>query len=412
MRERGPITVRIAYLCMDPGIPVFGTKGASVHVQEVIRELRALGHDVTLYAARAGRHMPADLADLPVHLLPVSADDPARREQAQTGAAAQAARMVALSGVDLVYERYSLFSDALAQAVEELGVMGVLEVNSPLIDEQREHRHLVDEDRAWQVLRAQVEAASSTVCVSQPVAAWVRRAMGEGEGSSLSGRVRTIPNGVGVRRVTPQPEDPQRVVVTFVGTLKPWHGVADLLEAAALSRGGWSLRILGDGPERRSLEARALDLGVEVDFRGPIAPEDIPSHLAGSAIGVAPYPDLGGPERQYFSPLKVLEYLAAGLPVVASAVGQVPDLLSGLGVLVPPSDPASLAQSLDALAADPRRRAELGRLGRRRAEQQHSWSAVVRRILEPIQPDGPTAPAGDASGADPEHPGETDDERA
>ncbi|RRD25648.1 glycosyltransferase family 4 protein [Actinomyces bowdenii] len=389
--------MRIAYICMDPGIPVFGTKGASVHVQEVIREMRDLGHEVVLYTARLGDHRPDDLADLAVEHIPVRAPDPAQRERAQVRAARRAVELVVKQGADLVYERYSLFSAALSGIVEELGIPGILEVNSPLIEEQREHRSLADEPLAWQVLRAQASSAASVVCVSDPVAHWVRSAVGDqaprgGRESSPDGsapssaldHVHTVPNGVSVRRILPQPEaadGPDGVVVTFVGTLKPWHGVADLLEAASASRGGWSLRILGDGPQMGALRARAQELGVAVDFRGAIPPQDMPAHLAGSAIGVAPYPDLGGEEQQYFSPLKVLEYLAAGLPVVASAVGQVPLLLEGVGVLVPPSDPVSLARELDALAADPQRRAELGRRGRIRAEERHSWRSAVSTIL-------------------------------
>ena len=108
----------------------------------------------------------------------------------------------------------------------------------------------------------------------------------------------------------------------------------------------------------------------------------MPLHLAGSAIGVAPYPDLGGEQQQYFSPLKVYEYLAAGLPVVASAVGQLPQILSEIGTLVPPSDPAALAAAIDRLAADPGLRAELGRRGREQAEERHSWAGAVNCILE------------------------------
>jgi len=61
-------------------------------------------------------------------------------------------------------------------------------------------------------------------------------------------------------------------VVTFVGTLKPWHGVTDLLAAAALAKRPWKLRIIGDGPERATLEEQAAGLGIEVDFRGAVAP--------------------------------------------------------------------------------------------------------------------------------------------
>ncbi|WP_194947896.1 glycosyltransferase family 4 protein [Actinomyces trachealis] len=380
--------MRIAYVCTDPGIPVFGTKGASVHVQEVIREMRARGHEVTLYTVRTGTHRPADLAALTVHTVPVCANDPASREHSQLEVSHRIAQMVRAQGTDMVYERYSLFSAALAEITQSLGVPGVLEVNSPLIDEQRRHRHLADEALAWELLRLQVTSATSTVCISDPVSQWVRNALtgdGHAPGSDPAGRVRTVPNGVSVRRIQPQPEDPERVVVTFVGTLKPWHGVADLLEAASLSHGGWQLRVLGDGPEMTSLKQRAATLGVEVDMRGAIAPELMPAHLAGSAIGVAPYPDLGGQEQQYFSPLKVLEYMAAGLAVVASDVGQVLQLVGDVGVLVPPSDPQALAEALDALAADPARRSDLGRRARRHAVEAHSWSSVVRTILEPVE---------------------------
>ena len=379
--------MRIAYICCDPGIPVFGTKGASVHIQEVVRELRSIGHEVTLYAVRSGKHVPDDLTDLELRLEAVADVEPAEREQAQARAAERIVSRVIADGADLVYERYSLFSMALADITAATGVPGILEVNAPLIDEQRRHRSLVDAPGAAQVLHRQVAAARATVCVSDPVADWVRRRTTDlPDANDVVDRIHTVPNGVSVRRIQPQPEDPDRVVVTFVGTLKPWHGVADLITAAALARQSWSLRIIGDGPEMDSLRSQAGRLGVEVDFRGAVAPQDIPAHVAGSAIGVAPYPDLGGGEQQYFSPMKVLEYLAAGLAVVASDVGQVPQLLedgSGRhGVLVAPSDPTALAAALDDLAACPDRRARMGRSGRLLAEQRHSWRRTVARILE------------------------------
>ena len=131
----------------------------------------------------------------------------------------------------------------------------------------------MDASGAAQVLRRQVAAARATVCVSDPVADWVRRRTADlsdtgADADDVANRIHTVPNGVSVRRIQPQPEDPSRVVVTFVGTLKPWHGVADLITSAALARESWSLRIIGDGPEMESLRAQAERLGVEVDFRG------------------------------------------------------------------------------------------------------------------------------------------------
>lgn len=366
--------MRIAYVTVDPGIPVFGTKGASVHIQEVVRELIRRGHDVTVHTTRAGRDIPDDLAGLEVIETRIDADDPGARERAQQEVSARIAARIIAGGADLVYERYSLFSTALAEVAEATGAAGVLEVNAPLIEEQRTHRVLVDEEAAAKALARQVAAATATVAVSDPVRDWVRERTG-------SESVHTVPNGVSITRIVPRPEDIGDPVVTFVGTLKPWHGVADLLAAAALAKRPWKLRIIGDGPERAALEEQAAGLGIEVDFRGAVAPADMPEQLAGSAIGVAPYPDLGGEQQQYFSPLKVYEYLAAGLPVVASAVGQLPQILGELGTLVPPSDPAALAAAIDTLAADPVLRGKPGWRGRVQAEEKHSWAGAVDRIL-------------------------------
>ena len=366
--------MRIAYVTVDPGIPVFGTKGASVHIQEVVRELIRRGHDVTVHTTRAGRDIPDDLAGLEVIETRIDADDPGARERAQQEVSARIAARIIAGGADLVYERYSLFSTALAEVAEATGAAGVLEVNAPLIEEQRTHRVLVDEEAAAKALARQVAAATATVAVSDPVRDWVRERTG-------SESVHTVPNGVSITRIVPRPEDIGDPVVTFVGTLKPWHGVADLLAAAALAKRPWKLRIIGDGPERAALEEQAAGLGIEVDFRGAVAPADMPGQLAGSAIGVAPYPDLGGEQQQYFSPLKVYEYLAAGLPGVASAVGQLPQILGELGTLVPPSDPAALATAIDTLAADPVLRGKLGWRGRMQAEEKHSWAGAVDRIL-------------------------------
>ena len=362
--------MHIAYVCLDPGIPVFGTKGASVHIQEVVREYRRRGHDVTVYATRRGSDVPDNLAELRIVDVPITTRDEEERERAQQAASASVSDMVRAGGYDLVYERYSLFSTVIA----ECGVPGILEVNAPLIDEQRTHRVLVDEQAADAALQEQVQAALATICVSDPVRDWV---IARTEGT----RVFTVPNGVNVHRITPQPESPGAPVVTFVGTLKPWHGVDVLLRARAQAHTAWKLRIIGDGPMRAELDDLARSLGIDVDFRGAVAPDAIPQHMAGTAIGVAPYPAMDTDSDQYFSPLKVYEYMAAGLPVVASRVGQLPEIMGESAYLVPPSDPEALAEALDALVANPVERARVGSDNRRQAEREHSWTGTVDHIL-------------------------------
>ena len=405
---------RVAYVCADPGIPVFGTKGASVHIQEIVRAWRRRGAEVEVYAVRLGDadHVPADLADLVVHHVPVGrtgsstgAADPgaaARREVAQRQAAAEIGARVVAAAPDVVYERYSLFSGVLHLARRGLGarVRTILEVNAPLIDEQQRHRVLVDEAGSVDALRAQVGAADVVACVSERVAAWVRERTGadvaDGDGATggtrvadLAGttsgaRVVVVPNGVNTRRiraVTPDLEtDP---VVVFVGTLKPWHGVEDLLEAAALAGEAWRLRIVGDGPQREAVEQAAARHGLSVELTGALAPEDVPAALEGALVAVAPYP---ASDDHYFSPLKVYEYGAAALPVVASRIGQIPAVVQDgvTGLLVPASDPAALAAAVDALVADPAAARRMGAAARRLMEREHSWEHVLDATLTPV----------------------------
>lgn len=384
---------RVAYVCADPGIPVFGTKGASVHIQEMVRAWRARGAEVEVYAVRLGdaAQVPADLADLVVHHVPVGkvggeAGDPgaaARREVAQRQAAAEIAHRVVVAAPDVVYERYSLFSPVLALARRGLGerVTTVLEVNAPLIDEQREHRVLVDAAGAEDALRAQVGAADVVACVSEPVAAWVRERTGAVPGTA---QVVVVPNGVNTARIRPvRPDLTGDPVVVFVGTLKPWHGVEQLVAAAARARTRWRLRVVGDGPQRAAVEAAAAEHGLAVELTGAVPPEQVPDALAGALVAVAPYPASGD---HYFSPLKVYEYAAAALPVVASRIGQIPAVVQDgrTGLLVPPSDPDALAAAIDALVADPGRAAAMGAAGRALMERSHTWAHVLDATLAPL----------------------------
>ena len=122
-------------------------------------------------------------------------------------------------------------------------------------------------------------------------------------------------------------------------------GVEYAIWAATVAQEQWQLRIVGDGPQRVPLMNLAQKLRVDADFRGAVSPSEIPGQLRGSAIGVAPYPETAS-AHHYFSPLQVYEYLAAGLPIVASNIGQIPHAVGDAGVLVPGSNASTLAQAL------------------------------------------------------------------
>src|SRR5690606_17388702 len=110
---------RLAYFCTDPGVPVFGAKGASVHVQEVVRAFRAAGWEAVLYCVRRGGPAPADLAGLAVVERRVPGGPAAEREAAVAEAAAALAGEAVRDGFDLAYERYALFGRAGAIAARK-----------------------------------------------------------------------------------------------------------------------------------------------------------------------------------------------------------------------------------------------------------------------------------------------------
>ncbi len=374
--------MRVAYVCTDPGIPVFGAKGASVHVQAVLRELVRRGAQVHLLCARTGGPVPVGLEDVDVHLLPASGagGTVAREQGAQQSDAAVAGLLDALPALDLVYERYALWGRTASAWAARHDVRSVLEVNAPLVQEQAAHRELADRTAAEAVAVAALSTADVVACVSDEVSAWARTTSRRPE------RVVTVPNGVDVDRVTPavraeNSKDEGTFTVGFVGTLKAWHGVELLLEAVDRLHAqdpSWRLLVVGDGPRGPALRAAA---GPHVELPGALAPDDVPAQLHRMDVACAPYPDLPG---LYFSPLKLYEYLAAGVPVVASAVGQVPGALDAgrLGVLVPAGDVGALARALRDLRADQPRRASLAALGRAAAVERHTWRAVVDRVLD------------------------------
>lgn len=376
--------MRVAYVCADSGVPVFGRKGASIHVQEVVRALRRAGASVELFASRADEVAPEGLSGIRVHRLPKAPRELGQAARERHGRDANGALRERLAGLgpwDAIYERYSLWSFAALELARERGIPAILEVNSPLIEEQSLHRELVDRGAAEQVARRAFASASALVAVSRGVAEWLD------EFPAARGRIHVIPNGVDPGRFPPaRPEAERPFTLGFVGSLKPWHGLGLLAEAFALLHRRdprARLIVVGDGPERERLELDLAKRGVADATRlvGAVPPAVVPKWLARMDAGIAPYPLTS---RFYFSPLKVLEYMAAGLPVVASRIGQIAELVGEgrSGILCPAGDAVALADAVDALRRDPALRARLGAAGREAARRRHSWDAVVRSILE------------------------------
>jgi glycosyltransferase involved in cell wall biosynthesis len=275
------------------------------------------------------------------------------------------------------------------------GTPGFLEVNAPLIEEAAEHRGLPDRPGAERVAGRVFAGASALLAVSEEVAAYLRGY------PDTAGRVFVIPNGVNPERFPAnlppsRPGNPGAFTVGFVGSMKAWHGLPTLAEAFAAFRRhvpDSRLLLVGDGPERERLaeELAARGLRDTAEFTDAVTPAEVPGLLASMDVAVAPYPRLA---TFYFSPLKVYEYMAAGLPVVASRLGQLAGMIrhEETGLLCPPGDGDALAAALERLWREPALRRRLGEAARAKALREHTWEAVARRILRLAEKGMVTAP--------------------
>jgi len=374
--------MRLLYLTADLGVPVLGHKGASVHVRELARALARLGVEVAIASPRT--EPAGDSLDAPIALLPLPHVAPEATElelcMALEGQRAAVLEHARAFGAEAIYERYSLFGDAGVEAAAALGIPHVLEVNAPLREEAQRFRSLRHPVLASEIERRVFQGTARLLAVSPALRRWL-----EGEGVEPD-RVEVVPNAIEPERFAPRRERRDGTfVVGFCGSLKAWHGIEVLLEAckaAFAEEPCLRLELVGSGP----LEHLLHDPGLPADrvlAHGAVPHANAIECLRGWDAGIAPYLPLDG---FYFSPLKVLEYMAVGLCPVASALGAIPALLGGgdRGVLVPAGDAGLLAAALVELARYRRHAAELGRRARGHVLETHTWERNARVVLEAI----------------------------
>lgn len=298
-----------------------------------------------------------------------------------------------LPGHDLVYERNGLYRSGVAMACRRLRLPYVLYVEA---DDILEHDIMgkpitgLLRRRARQTASYNMQAADCIICVSQPGKEHLVRTW-----NVPPGKIVVFPNAVDVHQFRPRPETRTEVraalgirdepLVMFVGNFYEWHDVTTLLRAFSQVLKTYPearLVLVGDGEKRTAMAQRVadLDIGHAVHFTGLVAHGRVPRLVAAADIAVVPYPVM--PQDLWLSPLKLFEYMASGTSIVASAVGQLTDVITDgtNGLLVAPEDVTAMADALLRLIGDDTLRLRLGRQAREDAERDHSWAYYLSRL--------------------------------
>ena len=343
--------MRVACVNQDAGIRPERKKGAAIHLRAMRRAFEALGAEVLAFDEPDGERLAATLA--------------------QAGP------------LDLVYERYSLGSAAAAEHAGASGVPFVLEMNTPLLEEEARWRT----GEVGADVRAAEEkvlaAADHVIAVSNEVRDY---ALGRGLAPAA---VTVHPNGVDTDAFRPRAHDDElrarlvpegRFALGFHGRLRGWHGFDRLVRVAReLLADDLPIHLVLVGEGDFDAELGDLDRA-HVTRVGWVDHDEVPRYVATFDALPLTYP----PDAPcYFSPLKLAEAMAAGVVPVVPDLGDLAEVVEDgtSGVIYDPNDLSAARKALAGLVAEPERRASLATGAVRRAAD-YSWRAIASFVLE------------------------------
>lgn len=360
--------------------------GQSVHLEELMKALKTLGHEVILVGPAAfaetkfgGSNSAVDRIK---QLIPAWLYEPL--EILYNLKAYRRLRAAVLKyRPDIIYERFSLYLFAGVWARKRLGLPLILEVNSPLFEERAKNDGL----RLHRIGRWAQGYIWRNVDHAFPVTGVLAKTV-EGYGVPAS-RITVVPNGVDPARfqAVPKagmpagPDGKPVIVLGFTGFIRDWNAVHRLIDFAALHRDAYDIRVLvvGDGPARASLEEHARNMGIpdRLTITGIVGREDVTRHV--TSFDIAVLPDV----TPYSSPLKLFEYLQLGSAIVAPDMENIREILTeGHDALLFAKDPGALEAVLLKLCADPALRARLGAAAKETITRKSlTWVNSAERVV-------------------------------
>jgi glycosyltransferase involved in cell wall biosynthesis len=370
--------------------------GQSVHINSIIDAFRSLGHDVYIVGpsiqpkklGQQNRGLKLIRRLIPAFLYEVLEIIYGQLTKRKLKKAYEKFKP------DILYERYNLYTPAGKWLKKQTGIPYLLEVNAPLADERSQHGKLVFENYARLVEEQTWKAADYLLPVSKVLGDIIQHSI-----SPQKNIISVLHNGINLQTYENLPDKKQAreqlsgftiptdaICLGFVGFARKWHGLETIIKLIAEeTQKQPSIKlhflIIGDGPAIESCMecAKSLNLSDQVHFTGFIEQAKIPAYL--SSIDIALQPSV----TEYASPLKLFEYMAASLAIIAPNQNNIQEVLKdgSNALLFNIGDQGMLMEHIRALIHNPQLRSELGQAAYQTIiDNKHTWLDNARTIIK------------------------------
>jgi len=377
----------VAYFAFDQFIP--SEHAGFVHTFSIVKALRDIGNDVILYGIPNGFDLfnllkwRGNYKGIPVNYTRFIVSFKLRYRFFSLLNVLSYRRVLSLlkeQNPDIIHERFHVPNPYSIKIHEKLRIPKVLEVNSLYIEEgvyKGKAKEIALEHR-----RRLFGQCKAIITQTETLKNMIRKLTDK--------PIYVVPNGVDTEMFRPDVccEDIKRglgiddkVVVTFVGSFKKWHGV-DLIPKIAKRFEGKKVKFLliGSGELFEYVKKMKTDNMILV---GAKPHDEIPKYLALSDILIAPFND------EYFrgkgfwwNPVKLFEYMSSGKPIVSYDYEEVRKIVRDAGLLAKPGDLEDFIRKLESLIEDEKLRKEMGKKGREIAVKEYDWRARAKQTVE------------------------------
>ena len=293
--------------------------------------------------------------------------------------------------IDVVHKRLDPGSGYAIDIAHKLGIPVIAEINyNPFAFEKTGSfytdylRPLMQGYLRHNWAKKRYEQADAVCCVSYSVEETIKR---HGiKPKSLS----TIHNGVDIKKFNPSNKGIEirskydKPIISLIGSLGPRHGLNQVIKASKLIPNALFLIIGGIEKYKQFIKQVKQVAPSNVKFTGGVDYEKIPDYIAASEICLAPYHESLNPKEPFgFCPIKILEYMAAGKPVIASNREWIIELIEDgkNGMIINLDNPKQLVDSINTLLEDKKLRKKLGSNARKRAEEL-SWENIAKEYVK------------------------------